>query len=67
MTYNIVDHSEHHDIHRGFIDLDGKELNIVITHEGIVMYLYDDVNGCDLVATFARTFGELAEWMKEEN
>ena len=67
MTYNITDPSEHDDIHRGFIDLGGKELNITITHEGVVMDLFDDVNGYGLVATFARTFGELAEWLKEDN
>jgi len=67
MAYNVTDPSEHGDIHRGFIDLDGKELSITITHEGLVIDLYDDANGCDLVATFARTFTELAEMLQEDN
>lgn len=66
MTYEITDPSEHDDKHRGFIDLDGQQLNITITHEGIVIDLYDDDAG-ELVGTFANTFTELAEMIEEDN
>jgi len=54
------------DKHRGFIDLDGKQLNITITHEGIIIDLYGDDAG-ELLGTFANTFIELAEMIEEDN
>ena len=66
MTYNITDPSEHDDLHRGFIDIDGKELNITLTHEGIIIDLYDDSKG-ELIGTFANTFTELVERLQEDN
>jgi len=66
MTYNVTDPMEHHDIHRGFVYIDGQNLNITITHEGIIIDLYDDSEG-ELIGTFADTFTELAERLQEDN
>lgn len=65
MTYSITDPSEHDDIHRGFIDVDGLQLNITITHEGLIVDLYDDSQG-DLIGTFANTFTELADMLQDD-
>ena len=62
MTYFVTDRSEHGDIHRGFTAVDDGELNITITHEGVIIDLYDDEAG-ELVGTIANTFDEIAEIM----
>ena len=67
MTYNITDPSEHDDLHRGFIDIDGKQLNIVITHEGIFIDVYDDAGNHRDRAVFHGTFTQLAELLNEVN
>lgn len=64
-TYTITDESEHNDIHQGYIDVDGEQLTVTITHEGIIIDLYDDSRG-ELVGTIANTFDEIAEIMKEK-
>jgi len=61
--YIIVDPSEHDDHHRGFIDIDGQQLTITVTHEGLIIDVYDDGVG-ELVGTFANTFQELADYVE---
>ena len=63
--YTVVDSSEHDDHHRGFVDIDGQQLSITVTHEGLVIDLYDDAQG-QLVGTFANTFRELAEFVEDD-
>jgi hypothetical protein len=58
--YIIVDPSEHGDYHRGYIQLGVLELNIAITHEGLIIDVYDDSVG-EPVGTFANTFQELVD------
>jgi len=63
--YTVVDSSEHDDHHRGYVKLGVLELTIAITHEGLVIDLYDDTLG-ELRATFANTFRELAEFVEDD-
>jgi hypothetical protein len=63
--YITIDPSEHGDYHRGYIKLDGLELAITVTHEGLIMDLYDDGAG-EVVGTFANTFQELAEFVDNQ-
>jgi hypothetical protein len=61
--YTTTDPSEHDDVHRGYVMVGALELNIVITHEGLIVDLYDDTLG-ELRSTFAKTFEELAEFVR---
>lgn len=61
--YTVVDPSEHGDIHRGYVKIDDWELSITITHEGLIMDLYDDSIGSP-VGTFSNTFLDLAEFLE---
>lgn len=61
--YIIIDPSEHGDHHRGYIKLDGLELSIIITHEGLIIDLYDDSVG-EVRGTFANTFQELVDYVE---
>ena len=63
-SYTIVHSSEHDDHHRGYVKLGALELSIAITHEGLVIDLYDETLG-ELRATFANTFEELAEFVED--
>jgi len=61
--YIIVDPSEHGDHHRGYIKLGVLELSIIITHEGLIIDLYDDSAG-EMRGTFASTFQELVDYVE---
>jgi hypothetical protein len=61
--YTVVDPSEHGDIHRGYVKIGDLELNVTITHEGLIIDLYDDNIGSP-VGTFANTFLDLAEFVE---
>ena len=63
-SYTIVDSSEHDDHHRGYVKLGALQLGITITHEGLVIDMYDDTLG-ELRGTFANTFEELAEFVED--
>ena len=67
MTYYIVDQSEHDDFHRGFIDIDGKELSIVINREGIFIDLYDDAGRAIDCKVFHGTYAQLTELLNGDN
>jgi len=58
--YTTIDPSEHPDIHRGYINIGDEQVTVTISHEGIIIDLYDDKHG-EHVGTVASAFDEIAE------